>query len=174
MRMGLVVLAWLLLAGVPVAAQAPKRVVTVNLCLDQIALRLAAPGQLVGVSFLSRDPRISVLADQAREIATVRARVESILELRPDLAIFDSSMHANIKRLVRGAGVPVLEVPWASSLEEAEGLITRLSAAFGRGPEGQALVADMRAERRRLAWHGPPTATAAVLQANRGPRARTA
>ena len=135
-------------------AQAPQRVVTVNLCLDQMALRLAAPGQLVGVSYLSHDPRISVLADRARAIAPVRAKVESILELRPDLVIFDRDAHANIKRLVRKAGVPILEVPWAASLEDAEVLIARIGAALGRDAEAQAIVADMREQRRRLAHEG--------------------
>ena len=124
-----------LLAGPPAWAQAPQRVVTVNLCLDQLALRLAAPGQLVGVSYLSHDPRISVLADRARAIPAVRAKVESILELRPDLVIFDRDAHANIKRLVRKAGVPILEVPWAASLEDAEALIARIGAALGRDAE---------------------------------------
>ena len=55
-----VLCAGLLTAG-NAAAQAPQRVVTVNLCLDQIAMRLAAPGQLVGVSYLASDPRISRL-----------------------------------------------------------------------------------------------------------------
>jgi len=140
-----------LLAG-PVAspaawAQAPQRVVTVNLCLDQIALRLAAPGPLVGVSYLSHDPRISVLAERARAIPAVRAKVESILELRPDLVIFDRDAHANIKRLVRKAGVPILEVPWASSLETAETLITRIGTALGRDAEAQAIVAGIEKER---------------------------
>ena len=158
----------LLLIGVaPAHAQSPKRVVTVNLCLDQIALRLAAPGQLVGVSYLSLDPGISVQVDRARAIAPVRATVESILELRPDLVIFDSVAHANVKRLLRGAGVPLLEVPWASSLDEAEELIARISVALGREEAGRALIADMQAERRRLAWQGSPTGLAAVLQANR-------
>jgi iron complex transport system substrate-binding protein len=166
-------LRWLLaiagLLGGPAAwAQAPQRVVTVNLCLDQVALRLAAPGQLVGVSYLSHDPRLSVLADRARAIPAVRAKVESILEVRPDLVIFDRDAHANIKRLVRKAGVPILEVPWASSLEESEALIVRIAAALGRDAEGRAIVADMREQRRRLAHDGPPTALAATLQANRG------
>ncbi len=64
------------LPAAPAWAQAPQRVVTVNLCLDQIALRLAAPGQLVGLSYLSHDPRLSVLADRARAIAPVRAKVD--------------------------------------------------------------------------------------------------
>lgn len=157
-----------LMATVPAWAQAPQRVVTLNLCLDQLALRLAAPGQLVGVSYLSRDPRLSVLAEQARGIAPVRARVEAILDLRPDLVIFDSAAHAGIKGLVRRAGVPILEVPWAAMLEEAEGQIARLAGALGRHDAGRALVDDMRNQRDTLAWRGPPTAVAAVLQANGG------
>lgn len=154
------------------SAQAPQRVVTVNLCLDQIALRLAAPGQLVGLSYLSHDPRISVLADRARAIAPVRAKVESILELRPDLVIFDRDSHLGIKRLVRKAGVPILEVPWAASLEGAEELIAQIGAALGRDAEGRAIVADMQEKRRRLSYQGPPVGLAAVLQANRGTAGR--
>ncbi|CAN5876211.1 ABC transporter substrate-binding protein [soil metagenome] len=168
MARGLLALLLLTCAIFPVKAQAPRRVVTVNLCLDQVALRLAAPGQLVGISYLSLDPRISPLVDRARGIAPVRATVESILELRPDLVIFDRDAHANLKRLVRKAGVPILEVPWAASLEEAEGLISRIAAALGREAEGRAIVDDMRTQRRALTWQGPPTALAAVLQANRG------
>lgn len=149
-------------------AQAPQRVVTVNLCLDQAALRVAAPGQLVGVSYLSHDPRLSALADRARAIPAVRATVESILALRPDLVIFDRDAHGNIKRLVRHAGVPILELPSASSLEEAEALIARIGAALGRDAEAGAIVAGMGEQRRRLAHAGPPTALAATLQANRG------
>lgn len=156
------------LVGFPALAQAPQRVVTVNLCLDQIALRLAAPGQLVGLSYLSHDPRLSVLVDRARGIPSVRAKVESILELQPDLVIFDRDAHANLKRLVRKAGVPILEVPWASSLADAETLIARIGVALGRDAEARAIVADMRAQRRQFARDGQPTALAAVLQANRG------
>lgn len=158
----------LLFAGLPASAQTPQRVVTVNLCLDQIALRLAAPGQIVGVSYLAHDPRISMLVDRAREIAPVRATVESILALRPDLVIMDATGHANIKRLLRGAGVPILEVPWATSLEEAEALITRIAVALGHEKEGRALAEKMRTERSALTWTKPPVAMAAVLQPNSG------
>jgi iron complex transport system substrate-binding protein len=159
-----------LLLGAPASAQPPQRVVTVNLCLDQIALRLAAPGQLVGLSYLSHDPRISVMVDRARAIPPVRAKVESILDLRPDLVIFDRDAHANLKRLVRIAGIPILELHWAASLEDSEALFTETGKALGPEAEAraEAIVADMRRQRRELAWSGPPTALAAVLQANRG------
>lgn len=168
MWLGCLLAMTVMFAGPTAWAQTPQRVVTVNLCLDQAALRLAAPGQLVGVSYLSHDPRISVLAERARAIPAVRAKVESILELRPDLVIFDRDAHANIKRLVRKAGVPILEVPWASSLGDAEALIVRIGSALGRDAEARAIVAGMRERRSQLAKGGSPTALAATLQANRG------
>lgn len=166
MRWGFVALTLVLVATVPGWAQAPRRVVTVNLCLDQLALRLATPGQLVGVSSLARDPEIAVLADQARTITPVRARVEAILDLRPDLVIFDSVAHVGIKGLVRRAGVPILEVPWATTLGDAEVLIERIAGALGRQEAGRTLVHEMRSQRETLTWRKAPTAVAAVLQAN--------
>ena len=173
MRRLLLLLA-VLLGALPAAAQTPppKRVVTVNLCLDLMALRLAAPGQLVGVSYLSHDPRLSTLADRARAIAPVRAKVEAILALRPDLVIMDEASHANIKRLLRQAGVPILELHWAASLDDAEALIARMAKALGNEVEGRRLVEKMRADRQVLAWTQPPVGTAAVLQANRGTNGR--
>jgi len=172
MRRAFFVLALMLLTSVPGWAQAPRRVVSLNLCLDQLALRLAAPGQLVGVSHLARDARLSVLAGQARSITAVRAGVESILDLRPDLVIFDSAAHVGIKGLVKRAGVPILEVPWAATLEQAEALIERMAAALDRREVGRALIDDMRSQRDALAWRGPPKATAAILQANGGTTGR--
>ncbi|MCW5735637.1 MAG: ABC transporter substrate-binding protein [Enhydrobacter sp.] len=165
-RFAAAVLGLLLAAASPARVDAaPRRVVTVNLCLDQFALRLAAPGQLVGVSYLARDRRTSVLADRAREIPTVRGTAESILALRPDLVVFDSTSLGNVKRLVRAAGVPILELPWARSLEEAQTSIGRMAEALGRIEQGHGLIASMRERERQLVRPGPPSATAAVLHA---------
>lgn len=156
----------------PTMAQAPRRVVTVNLCLDLMALRLAAPGQLVGLSSLSHQPGLSVLADQARTVAAVRPTAESILDLRPDLVVFDQGTHAGVKRLLRQAGVPILEVPFATSLEETEPLIERMATALGREDEGRRLIDEMRTARQTLVWNKSPVATAIALQANRGTAGR--
>lgn len=160
------------LAAVPAAAQSPQRVVTLNLCLDQIALRLAAPGQLVGVSYLSLDRHLSVLADRAAAIAPVRESVESVLILRPDLVILDRDSHAPLKRMLRGAGIRLLEVPFASSIDEAEAGIAQMAAALGREDVGRTLIAGMHEQRRRLTWTGAPLGRAVYLEANGGTSGR--
>lgn len=158
----------LLFLAFPAAAETPQRVVTLNLCLDQMALRLAAPGQLVGVSYLSQDPDLSVLADQASALAPVRDSVESILVLRPDLVILGKDSHARLKRLLRGAGIALLELSWATSIEEAETVIDEMSKALGREEVGRRLIVDMREKRRQLTWTGAPLGRAIYLEANRG------
>ena len=149
-------------------AQAPQRVVTVNLCLDMMALRLAAPGQLVGVSWRSHQPHLSVMAAEARAVTAVRATVESILDVRPDLVIMGEGGHAVVKRLLRQAGVRVVEAPFATSLADVEPIVGIMATALGREEAGRRLVADMQEQRRLLAHRGPATSTAVVLQANRG------
>lgn len=158
----------LLLMALPAAAQTPQRVVTLNLCLDQMALRLAAPGQLVGVSYLSQDPHLSVLADHAAAIEPVRESVETILTLRPDLVILGKDSHARLKRLLRDADIRVLELPWATSIEEAVTVIEQMAVALGREGAGRTLIAGMREQRRRLTWTGASLGTAIHLEANRG------
>lgn len=50
------------------AADSPKRVVSINVCTDQLAILLAREGQLQSVSYLSQDPELSVMAAKARQL----------------------------------------------------------------------------------------------------------
>ncbi|MEW8692284.1 MAG: hypothetical protein AB2535_14510, partial [Candidatus Thiodiazotropha endolucinida] len=55
----------MLISGMAIAAEPPRRVVSVNLCSDQLLLMLADPQQVASVSYLSRDPDSSFVADAA-------------------------------------------------------------------------------------------------------------
>ena len=51
-----------LVACVAGAAAEPRRVVSFNLCADQLVLALADPGQIAGLSPYARDPGLSAAA----------------------------------------------------------------------------------------------------------------
>ncbi len=55
-----------------VAADAPRRVVSFNVCADQLVIALADPGQIVALSPYARDPAISVVAEKARALSAAR------------------------------------------------------------------------------------------------------
>ena len=46
-------------------SEAPGRVVSMNLCTGQLAMMLAAPGQLHSGTYLAIDPRASAMAEEA-------------------------------------------------------------------------------------------------------------
>lgn len=65
----------------------PGRVVSINLCTDQLLLRLADPDQVAGIGPLARDPKLSVEAANAALVPQVSASAETVQALKPDLVL---------------------------------------------------------------------------------------
>ena len=128
------------------APGAPTRVVSLNLCTDELALELAAPGQLASVSFLGADPAETPLAPRARGLPTNTGRLDSVIALEPDLVITGGPMNRYAAELARRLGIPVLDLPPPSSLADVRANIRALAAALGRPAAGEALIARMDAE----------------------------
>ena len=73
-----------LLLAAPAAA-APQRIVSMNLCTDQMALLLAGPARIVSISFLGPDPAESPLAGLARGIPVNHGLAEEVIAVKPDV-----------------------------------------------------------------------------------------
>ncbi len=136
-------------------ADAPTRVVSMNLCTDQLALLIAAPGQLVSVSHLAADPTQSPMAAAAAGLPANRGRAEELYLLAPDLVLADIwSLPATISMLTR-LGVPVVQFTPGASLAEIRGNITRMGVVLGREARATQVLAAFDA---RLAALPPPPA----------------
>lgn len=128
------------------AGAAPQRVVSMNLCSDQLAMMLAAPGQLVSVSSLSRDPRLSPMADQAAGYAANAGRAEEIYLMRPDLVIAGTYTPAATVAMLRRLGVRVEVLPPAEDFGAIRTEITRMGALLGRADAAGELLARFDAD----------------------------
>ncbi|MCR9127272.1 MAG: ABC transporter substrate-binding protein [Rhodobacteraceae bacterium] len=132
-----------LLAG-PAAAQAddgPRRVVSINLCTDQLALLLAAPGQLVSVSRLAHDPQSSALHARARALPVNGSGAEEVYLLAPDLVLAGTFTAASTVQMLRDLGIPVALFAPATSLADIPARLRQMGAALGREAEAEARVA---------------------------------
>src|SRR6056297_3507789 len=87
------------------ADPAPRRVVSINLCTDQLAMMLAAPGQLISVSDLAADPHRSAMAEAARAYPVNHGRAEEVYLLDPDLVLTGAYNARATVEMLRGVGL---------------------------------------------------------------------
>ncbi len=137
------VLLWLVPAlAVPPAAAAPRRVVSLNLCPAQLALALAAPGQLASVTWLARDPAVSAEWRRAADIPINHGLAEEVVAQAPDLALAGRHTARMAVTLLRRLGVTVVEFSPPGSLDDVRAQIREAAAALDRRDAGEAAVAE--------------------------------
>ena len=143
------------------ADPAPRRVVSINLCTDQLAMLLAAPGQLVSVSDLAADPHSSAMADTARGYPVNQGRAEEVYLLAPDLVVAGAYTDPATVQMLRRVGLRVEQFDTAKSLTDTRDRIAQMARVLGREEEGAALIAKFDAD-------------LAVLETKAGTRPRAA
>lgn len=156
---------WAAFAGAGAGETAPRRVVSINLCTDQLAMLLAAPGQLISVSDLAADPLASSMVEEARAYPANRGGAEQVFLMRPDLVLAGSYTSQASVALLRDLGVPVVQVEPVDSLSGVSEQIRVIAAALGREAAGEALAGEFEAGLAALARDLPP-ATAALYYPN--------
>jgi len=133
----------LLLFGLPVVAWcAPQRVVSLNLCTDQM-LVLLAPEKVAGLTPLARDPALSFVARQAATLPVVRPSAEAVLRLHPDLVLAAPFGAQATVAVLTALAVNVLRVGLPSDFAGIRAETRRLAAALGAPRRGEALISAM-------------------------------
>ncbi len=132
------------------AADMPQRVVSMNICTDQLALMLAAPGQLVSVSFLAHDPAYSPLVEAARKLPTNRGAAEDIVLLQPDLVLAGRFTTSATVEMLNRLDIPVSRFAPENSLDDVERALETMGAALRREDEAAGIIDQFRADRAAL------------------------
>jgi iron complex transport system substrate-binding protein len=155
----------LLLAAGPALAVAPARVVSMNLCTDQLAMLLARPGQLLAVSRVARDPVASALWREAARHPVHNGQAEQIHALAPDLVLAGTYDPPTTLALLRRLGLRVETFGIENSFADIRENVTRMGRLLGAPDRAAALIADMDAA---LATGRPegPRPRAALYYAN--------
>jgi iron complex transport system substrate-binding protein len=144
-RLGVLVVAFVGLATLlATPALAAERVVSLNLCSDQM-LVLLAPEQVVALSPLARDPALSFVAARAATFPVVRGSAEAVLRLQPDLVLAGDYGAQTTVALLEQDGVPVWRLGLLQDFAAIRAQTTRLAARLGVPERGAALVAAMDA-----------------------------
>ncbi len=133
--------AWLALAaGAYAQGETPARVVSMNLCTDQFAMLLAAPGQLISVSAIASDPLVSPMAAIAAAYPVNYGAAEQIFLLQPDLVVAGVWSNPAVVSMLRRLGIRVELFELEDSLSDIAPQLARMGALLGRETEAQSLI----------------------------------
>lgn len=130
------------LAASSVFAAPPQRVVSLNVCSDQLLMLLAPPERIVAVSYLSVDPEISVLAEKAGDFTSTTGRLEEVLELQPDLVLAGTFTTRPTVFALRRLGIPVVELSPARSFVDVRANLRQVAAVLEVPDRAERLIAE--------------------------------
>jgi iron complex transport system substrate-binding protein len=138
--------------GTP-AAEAPQRIVSINVCTDQLAMLLVEPKRIKSLSFLAADPSSSAMAREGAAFHLNHGLAEEILPFDPDIVLAGPYAARPAVTMLRRLGYRVFELPLGQTLADVPRHIRLVSRALGAKARGEELV---RAFDARLAAIPPP------------------
>ncbi|MFT3810574.1 MAG: ABC transporter substrate-binding protein [Micropepsaceae bacterium] len=123
----------------------PMRVMSLNQCTDQIVLALLPPERITSVTWLTRDPLTSRMAEAAMRVGANFGVAEEVLAERPDLVVTGVFTTGALKRLLRRLGIPVYEVETPENFEAIARVTREMAAVLGEEAKAETLIAGMEA-----------------------------
>ena len=135
----------LLLAPAAHAATVPRRIVSLNPCLDAILLDVADPAQITALSRYSADPRQFAMADRALPFRHIYGDAEEVAALNPDLVLVSGAGSLQLMSVL-----PRLKIAYATfkapdTIAESLAQVRQVAKLAGYPGRGEALVARIQA-----------------------------
>lgn len=137
--------------AIPVTTKKPLRVMSLNMCTDQIVLALLPPDRITSVTWLSRDAGSSLMAAEARRVPINRGLAEEVIREKPDLVIASPYSTPALRGMLKRLNYPMIEVGAANSFDDVRAFTRQIAAAVGEIARGEELIREMDAKLAALA-----------------------
>jgi iron complex transport system substrate-binding protein len=155
-KRGLIVLAVaLFVSGAAAAPAKPKRMMSLNLCADQLVLQLLPRERITSVSFLSLSSQNAYLTAEAAHVPVNYGTLEEVFAEKPDLVIAGTASTPTTRALLARAQIPLIQVPLAENFDAIRSVTRTVSRAVGEEAKGEALLQHMDATLAELAQTQP-------------------
>lgn len=128
----------------------PVRLVSLNLCLDQMLLRFAAPQRIASLTHFAANSQMSPLADRAKGIHLNHGLAEEIIPLAPDLILVGEYGAREAAQLLQTLNFRVKKIPLPRQLGDIETHLLAMAELLGASTEAYRYVAQWRELRQQL------------------------
>ena len=123
--------------------QSYERIVSINLCTDQLLYLLEDKENIQSVSFLSADPDYSPYHQELSKLHLNHAQVEEIIPLEPDLILAGNYTDIHTVNFLRNLGYQVeqVDIPW--NMEHIEETILHVGKILNREEKARLILENM-------------------------------
>jgi iron complex transport system substrate-binding protein len=120
----------------------PQKIVSINLCTDQLLMLLAERENIASVSYLAAKPNASAMFKEAAGILVNHGQAEEILLMKPDLILAGTFTSRPAVFLLKRLGFNIVELPVASDFDDIRRNIMTVAHAVGEIQKGEQLIAS--------------------------------
>ncbi len=142
--------------AVPRPITHPLRVMSLSACTDQLVLALVPPARITSVTWLARDPSLSLMTAAAARVGVNHGLAEEVLRDRPDLVVAGTFTSAATRAMLRRLGWPMIEVGPADDIAAIRATTRQVARAVDAAGQGEALLARMDRQLAQLARRPAP------------------
>lgn len=126
--------------AMPGGTSAAPRIVSMNICTDQLLLAIADPAQIVGLSRFSGNPT-QWAGEKARKFPVLSGGAEDILMLKPDVVAASDFDKRSTRELLKANGQNLVEFPIPRTLDDVRAQIRRMGDLAGHPERAAAEIA---------------------------------
>jgi len=119
-----------------------NRVVSIDFCADQYALKLLPKHRILAVSN-NADKHFSYMREKAINFIKIKPTAEDIILLEPDLIIRSYGGGPYATSTFEKAGIPVLQIPFVDNIEDIQNTIRSIAVQLEVQDIGEKIISEM-------------------------------
>ncbi|WP_299142964.1 ABC transporter substrate-binding protein [uncultured Dialister sp.] len=125
----------------------PKRILGNSASIDTMLLSVVTPDKLTAATDADRDPNISYIAEDTKDIPLTvpltGLSMEIVTEARPDLIVASTYTDGRELDLYRNLGIPVVVIDGPRSIDQVKEDVRIIAAAAGEKERGENVISKM-------------------------------
>ena len=130
--------------ALPASAAAAPRIISMNICTDQLLLAIADPAQIMGLSRFSRGA-LQWLDDKTHQFPILSGGAEDVLMLKPDVVAASDFDKRATRELLKANGQNLVEFPIPRTLADVREQIRQMGSLAGHPERAAAEIARLDA-----------------------------
>ncbi len=140
------------------AQQRPQRIVSMNLCTDELLMRIVDPSRIASITYLSRQPLNAPLGldDIISKVKVNHGLAEEVLMSKPDLIVTGTFSTMAATTLLRELGQNIVTFDPEADFDDMRANIRKMGKAVGEPERAERVIADFDARLAELQAQLPP------------------